>query len=101
MNIRFIFEYSNVFLLFENTRLYKQIYFPSCPPVHGDLLPSDLKGITTRHYINFFCCIYMKYTIICHILVCLKKNIKISICLKCYIKHGMPADPAEFSDLMN
>ena len=26
-----------------------------------------LKGITTRHYINFFCCIYMKYTIICNI----------------------------------
>ena len=27
----------------------------------------QLKGITTRHYINFFCCIYMKYTIICNI----------------------------------
>ena len=25
---------------------------------------------------------------------------KISVCLKCYIKHGLPADPAEFSDLM-
>ena len=31
-----------------------------------------LKGITTRHYINLLCCIYLKYTIICNIWVCLK-----------------------------
>ena len=44
------------------------------------LLPREvkmvLKGITTRHYINFFCCIYMKYTIKCNIWVCLKNTYK-------------------------
>jgi len=30
-----------------------------------------------------------------------KKYINIYVCLKCYIKHGMPEDPAEFSDLMD
>ena len=31
----------------------------------GKCTPYDiLKGISTRHYINIFCCIYMKYTII-------------------------------------
>ena len=59
-----------------------------------------VKGLTTNHYLILFCCIYIKYTIVCNIWVCLRIH-KISIRLKLYIKDGLPADPAEFSDLMN
>ena len=62
-------------------KLYQNHRPQNCPadavtfPAYGKLWNNkmyvaphnDLKGITTRHYINFFCCIYMKYTIICNI----------------------------------
>ena len=53
----------------------------SCSPGGDTGVYNDLKGITTRHYINFFFCIYMKYTIICNMSV-FKKYIKIPIMFK-------------------